>query len=65
MFCSVFVTVFLAVQEINEAISSNNEETLSTALSNKEAGLSGVVKENISWYMKMLGEKKKINQEVC
>ncbi|XP_015773072.1 PREDICTED: ras GTPase-activating-like protein IQGAP1, partial [Acropora digitifera] len=55
--------LFLAVQEINEAISSNNEETLSTALSNKEAGLAGVVKENISWYMKMLGQKRKTNQE--
>ncbi|XP_074632574.1 ras GTPase-activating-like protein IQGAP1 isoform X3 [Acropora palmata] len=55
--------VFLAVQEINEAISSNNEETLSTALSNKEAGLAGVVKENISWYMKMLGQKRKTNEE--
>ena len=59
------MTVFLAVQEINEAISSNSEETLSTALSNKEAGLAGVVKENISWYMKMLGQKRKTNEEVC
>ena len=57
--------MFLAVQEINEAISRNNEESLSTALSNREAGLAGVVKENISWYMKMLGQKRKINQEVC
>ena len=57
--------MFLAVQEINEAISCNNEESLSTALSNREAGLAGVVKENISWYMKMLGQKRKINQEVC
>lgn len=55
--------LFLAVQEINEAISSNKEETLSTALSNKEAGLAGVVKENISWYMKMLGQKRKTNEE--
>jgi len=53
-----------AVKEINEAISSNNEEALTSGLSNKAARLSGVTKENGSWYMKMLEEKRKIKEQV-
>lgn len=52
-----------AVQEINEAITSKNEEALSLALSNREARLSGFEKGNVSWYMKVLDQKGKVKQQ--
>ena len=53
-----------AVKDINEAISSNDEEALISGLCNRAARLSDVSKENASWYMKMLEEKGKIKQQV-
>ena len=65
LFCFLLIAVQQAVQEINEAITSKNEEALSLALSNREARLSGFEKGNVSWYMKVLDQKGKVKQQVC
>ena len=54
-----------AVKDINEAINSNDEEALTLALSNRAARLSAITKENRSWYLKMLEEKRRIKEQVC
>lgn len=54
-----------AVKDINEAVSSNDEEALASALSNRAARLSAITKERGSWYMKMLEEKRRIKEQVC
>lgn len=53
-----------AVREVNQAVNNNDEEALTIALSNKAAKLTGFTKENGSWYMKLLEEKRNIKQEV-
>ncbi|XP_058972434.2 ras GTPase-activating-like protein IQGAP1 [Pocillopora verrucosa] len=52
-----------AVREVNQAVNNNDEEALTIALSNKAAKLTGFTKENRSWYMKLLEEKRNIKQE--
>lgn len=52
-----------AVREVNQAVNNNDEEALTIALSNKAAKLTGFTKENGSWYMKLLEEKRNIKQE--
>lgn len=56
--------VIQAVREVNQAVNNNDEEALTIALSNKAAKLTGFTKENGSWYMKLLEEKRNIKQEV-
>ncbi|XP_022784321.1 ras GTPase-activating-like protein IQGAP1 [Stylophora pistillata] len=52
-----------AVREVNQAVNNNDEEALIIALSNKAAKLTGLTKENGSWYMKLLKEKRNLKQK--
>ena len=53
-----------AVREVNQAVNNNDEEALTIALSNKAAKLTGFTKENRSWYMKLLEEKRNITAKI-
>lgn len=54
-----------AVEKINEAVDRKDEPMLMEAMTSREAGLSGVKKDNSAWYMQNLVDEKALKAEVC